>query len=68
MKTTIIGVGAMGGAIVEGLLKCPNIPPSDITISDPCEAAINRFAHTGISLTTDNATAAKDSHLVIVVV
>ena len=57
MKTTIIGVGAMGGALVEGMLKCPETNPSDITISDPSEAAISRFSDSGASITTDNKVA-----------
>ena len=68
MKTTIIGVGAMGGAIVEGLLKCPTTSPSEITIADPSEAALSRFAETGVSLTTDNAAAVQGANLVMVVV
>ena len=68
MKTTIIGVGAMGGALVEGMMKCPDTNPSDITVSDPCEAAINRFTNTGVNVTTDNAAAVKDADIVFVVV
>ena len=68
MKTTIIGVGAMGGALVEGMLKCPDTNPSDITVADPSEAAINRFIDTGVSQTTDNTAAVKGADIVFVVV
>ena len=39
MKITIIGAGAMGGAMAEGLLQSEKFTPSDITVSDhnqPC--------------------------------
>lgn len=34
MRISVIGAGAMGGAMVEGLLKSDNFTPSDITVSD----------------------------------
>ena len=68
MKISVIGVGAMGGATVEGLLKTTVIAPSDITVADPSQAAINRFAETGVSLTTDNQAAAAGADIVMVVV
>lgn len=58
----------MGGAIVEGLLKTTVTTPSDITASDPSEEALERFSQTGISLTTDNASAATGADIVMVVV
>ena len=68
MKISVIGVGAMGGALVEGLLQIPEINPSDITVSDPSEKAVNRFAHSGVSLSTDNGAAALGADIVVVVV
>jgi len=35
MKITIIGAGAMGGALAEGLLKSEDFKPSDIIVSNP---------------------------------
>ena len=58
----------MGGATVEGILKCPDTNPSDITVADPNEAAIKQFANTGVNITTDNAAAVKDADIVFVVV
>lgn len=68
MKISVIGVGAMGGTLVEGLLQIPEINPSDITVSDPSEKAVNRFAHSGVSLSTDNGAAALGADIVVVVV
>ena len=68
MKTAIIGVGAMGGAIVEGMLSIPGNTPSDITIADPSQAALERFANTGVNIAGDNAAAASAADLVVVVV
>lgn len=34
MKIAIIGAGAMGGAMAEGLLQSEKFIPSDITVSD----------------------------------
>ena len=68
MKTAIIGVGAIGGATVEGMLKCPDTNPSEITIADPSKAALKRFEHTGVNMTTDNTEAVKGADLVIIMV
>lgn len=68
MKISVIGAGAMGGAIVEGLLKTDETNAADITASDPSEQALSRFTQTGISLTTDNSSAAANADIVMVVV
>ena len=54
MKVSVIGAGAMGGAIVQGLLKGDFSKNSDITIADPSQKVIDQFAETGASITTDN--------------
>ena len=53
MKISIIGAGAMGGALAEGLMQSEAIVPSDITIADPSEAALNRFSKSGASITNN---------------
>lgn len=58
----------MGGAIVKGLLKGTMFSSSDITVADPSESALDHFAETGVSLTTDNDAAASDADIVTVVV
>ena len=67
MKIAIIGAGAMGGAIVEGLLKAGH-EGTDICVSDPSAAVLDRFATKGTSVTTDNEKAAMGADVVCVVV
>lgn len=58
----------MGGAIVQGLLKGDFAKNSDITVADPSQRAIDQFAETGASITTDNSIAAESADIVNVVV
>ena len=68
MKISVIGAGAMGGAIVEGLLKGNTIRQEDICVSDASTSALSRFADSGAAVTTDNCQAARQGDLVFVVV
>lgn len=68
MKISVIGAGAMGGALAQGLLKGKYFESSDITIADPSQAALDRFADSGAIVTTDNNAAAKSADIVTVVV
>lgn len=68
MKISIIGAGAMGGAIVEGLLKGKSIDNGDIAVSDPTQKTLDRFSGTGVMLTTNNVEAAQLADVVAVVV
>lgn len=68
MKISVIGAGAMGGALAQGLLKGNYFKSSDITIADPSQAALDRFADTGAITTTDNNAAAEAADIVTVVV
>ena len=54
MKIAIIGAGAMGGAIAEGLIKGDYIKNEDITISDPSVEIRKRFSDKGITATPSN--------------
>ena len=58
----------MGGATVEGLLQGNTFHAEDITVADPSQQALERFASSGVSLTSDNIAAAEDSDIVCVVV
>ena len=68
MKISVIGAGAMGGAIVEGLLKTNTYQPADITVADPYAPILDHFAQKGVSVTTDNHIAAEGADIVMVVV
>ena len=67
-KIAVIGAGAMGGATVEGLIKGGQFKNEDITVADPSQAVIGKFAKTGVSVTTDNKLAAETADIVCVVV
>lgn len=58
----------MGGATVEGLLQGRTFHAEDITVADPSQQALERFATSGASLTTDNSVAAEHADIVCVVV
>jgi pyrroline-5-carboxylate reductase len=68
MKISVIGAGAMGGATVEGLLKGQYFKPQDITVADPSPTVAERFAHSGVCVTTDNRLAAEAADVVCVCV
>ena len=58
----------MGGATVEGLVKCGTYSKEDICVSDPSQAVLDKFAAMGVSVTTDNSNAARQADVVMVVV
>jgi len=58
----------MGGATVEGLIKGEQFKNEDITVSDPSQAVVDKFAKMGVSVTTDNKLAAQSADIVCIVV
>ena len=68
MKISIIGAGAMGGAMAEGLIKGDYIKNEDICISDPSRISRDKFADMGITATPSNQLAAQGADVVCVVV
>ena len=68
MKISIIGAGAMGGAIAEGLIKGSYINNEDICVSDPVRLTRDKFANMGITATPSNQLAAQGADIVCVVV
>ena len=68
MKISIIGAGAMGGAMAEGLIKGDYIKNEDICISDPSRICRDKFADMGITATPSNQLAAQGADIVCVVV
>lgn len=67
-KIAVIGAGAMGGATVEGLIKGDCFRNEDITVADPSQKVIDKFARMGLAVTTDNQLAAESADVVCVVV
>ena len=68
MKITIIGAGAMGGAMAEGLLGAGVFKPQDMTIADPSAAVTGKFKLKGMNTMSDNKTAVMNADIVAVVV
>jgi len=68
MKIAIIGAGAMGGATVEGLVKGQYFKNEEITVSDPNQLALKKYAQMGVNVTSDNQQAAEQADIVCVVV
>ena len=65
MNISIIGAGAMGGAIAEGLLKKGG---HTVFVSDPSEAQRQHFAASGARVTDNNVEAAQQAEMLFVVV
>lgn len=68
MKLSIIGVGAMGGAMLEGFLHSGKFSPSDIQISNPHTDRLAVYREQGVQVSTDNRKAAVWGDVVFVVV
>lgn len=68
MKISIIGAGAMGGAMAEGLIKGDYANNEDICVADPSRTVRDRFANMGITATPSNQLAAQGADMVCVVV
>ena len=68
MKISIIGVGAMGGALAEGLIQGDYVKNEDLCVADPSRTIREKFSHQGITATPSNQLAAQGADLVCVVV
>ncbi|MBE6261451.1 MAG: pyrroline-5-carboxylate reductase [Prevotella sp.] len=68
MKISVIGAGAMGGAMVEGLIKGDYIQNEDICLADPSRPIRDKFADMGVTATPSNQLAAQGADVVCVVV
>ena len=68
MKVTVIGAGNMGGALIHGWAKSGKL--ESLTIADKNEVLLQDFKslYPSLTTTTDNAAAAKDADIVVVVV
>ena len=57
----------MGGTTIEGLVRGKTFNNEDITVSDPNQATLKKFAKMGVKTTSENHKAAKDADIVWVV-
>ena len=67
MRVSIIGAGAMGGAVGRGLLAS-GFSPADLTVSNPSAGKLRCFADAGAFTTSDNIEAASRGDIVIITV
>ncbi|MDE6418742.1 MAG: NAD(P)-binding domain-containing protein [Duncaniella sp.] len=68
MKISIIGAGAMGGAVASGIVASGLARASDVTVSLPHPAKAAHLADAGIRVTADNTEAARGADLLILAV
>ena len=67
-KIAIIGGGNLGTAIAEGLLKSKFCKASDITVTKRNISTLKNLADKGVTITTDNNAAVRNSELVILAI
>ncbi len=68
MRISVIGTGAMGGAIIEGLLMSGAFKPEDIMASNPHTKKLQPFASRGVLVTSYNTVAATHGDIIIIAV
>lgn len=66
MNVSIIGAGAMGGAIAEGLVKYA--PEVTVEVADPSAETRGRFSAMNVRATADNGSVVRGADVVMVVV
>ena len=65
-RIAFVGSGAMGGAMISGLLSRKRIAPSDIVASDPQREITEGLHNTyGVDVSRDNVAACKDADIVV---
>ena len=67
-KIAIIGGGNLGTAIAEGLIKSKFCKATDITVTKRNLTTLKELADKGVTVTTDNVEAVRNSELVILAV
>ena len=68
MKICVIGAGAMGGAMVEGFVRCGAFSAADVTVSAPHRVTVERFVPLGVNVSTDNVEVARNADIVVLAV
>ncbi|MGN1255573.1 MAG: pyrroline-5-carboxylate reductase [Bacteroidaceae bacterium] len=67
-RIAIIGVGAMGGSIAQGLLRSGNIPASNLWLANPHKEKLSSFQQQGANVVTDNCEAVSHADVIILCV
>ena len=67
-KIAVIGIGNMGSAIVNGLIKSNFLPLNDIFVADRKEATLDKMNALGVNTFRSNIEAAQDADVVIIAV
>ncbi len=68
MKIAIIGAGAMGGALAQGLIRGTVFAPQDVIVANPHADKLRHLADMGATTTTDNRLAVADADFIALVV
>ena len=68
MKISIIGGGAMGGALARGLALNKHIPPFKISVSNPHLVKIQDLEDHGIKISTDNKDIIDGADVIVIAV
>ena len=68
MKITVIGGGAMGTAIINGLLSDEETDTKELTITNPRLSKIEYLSPKGINICSDNIEGIKDADLIVLAV
>ena len=68
MKIAVIGAGAMGGALAQGILNAKAVPAHNLFVADPSQEALERFKKQGANVTTYNREAVEQADFIFLVV
>lgn len=68
MKLSIIGCGAMGGAMAVAFSKCKDITPTSIYLSAAHESSLSKFKEMGMNCSCNNRDIAANGDIVILAV
>lgn len=67
-KLAVIGAGAMGSALVQGLLQSGKVKPEQIVASDIDKSRLEKLQSVGVNTTTENKEAVKQSDIILLCV
>ena len=68
MNISIIGAGAMGGAVARGLVNAGFVGAADITVANPSESKLEPLKALGCHVTDSNIAAIEEADVIIIAV